>query len=66
MGTAGINEKHCEILVQNGHMYLADLGSTYGTYLNGVQLPPKKGYLLKTGDVFYLGSKGESFRIEGN
>ncbi len=66
MGTAGINEKHCEILVQNGHMYLADLGSAYGTYLNGAQLPPKKGYLLKPGDVFCLGSQQESFKIMGN
>lgn len=65
MGTRGINEKHCEILIQHGHMYLADLGSVYGTFLNGVQLPPKKGYLLKPGDVFYLGSQKESFKVTG-
>lgn len=66
MGTTGVNEKHCEILVRNGHMYLADLGSAYGTYLNGKRLPPGKGYLLKAGDVFYLGSQKESFRIRKN
>lgn len=65
IGTVGISEKHCELLIQNGHMYLADLGSLQGTYLNGVRLPPKKGYLLKNGDVFCLGSQKESFKIVG-
>lgn len=63
IGTAGVSEKHCELLIRNGYLYLADLGSVHGTWLNGKKLPPKKGYLLKTGDTFYLGTQSQTFKI---
>lgn len=64
MGTMGISDRQCKIVVQNGALYLADAGSVDGTYLNGTKLKPLKGQLLKKGDVFWLGSEREKFLIE--
>ena len=63
INTPGIAPQHCKLLVQNGAVYLADLGSQSGTWLNGVRCRPSTGYLLKSGDTFYLGSPDQSFRI---
>lgn len=63
INTPGIAPQHCKLLVQNGAVYLADLGSQSGTWLNGVKCRPSTGYLLKSGDTFYLGSPDQSFRV---
>lgn len=34
-GTSGISKNHCEVMVKNGRVYIRDLGSTYGTFVNG-------------------------------
>lgn len=54
---------HSKLLIQNGNMYLADLGSRSGTYLNGAKLKPMTGYLLQRGDRFSIGTSGQDFQI---
>ena len=63
VNTADIDKNHCKLLLQNGGLYLADLGSQGGTYLNNTKLKPMTGYLLKSGDRFSLGTGGQEFVV---
>ena len=64
IGTLGVSDRQCKMVVQDGNLYLADAGSREGTYLNGKRLKPFKGQLLQKGDVFWLGSEREKFQVE--
>lgn len=55
---------HGKILVQNGNLYLADLGSRSGTTINGSAAKPMTGYLLNRGDRFAFGISGQEFMVE--
>lgn len=63
VNVAGIEKIHCKLLLQNGGLYLADLGTQDGTYLNNMKLKPMTGYLLKSGDRFALGTSGQEFIV---
>lgn len=63
INTYGISPQHCKLLVRNGGVYLADLGTPNGTWLNGIKCTPAKGFLLHSGDTFYLGTPDQSFTI---
>lgn len=52
-----ISRKHAEIEQIDQHIYLKDLGSTNGTYVNKQPIQPKKRVKLKSGDIVYLGSQ---------
>ncbi len=48
-----VSRRHAELRPENGHWYLADLGSSNGTHVNGVQIhEPRR---LKHGDQIKLG-----------
>ena len=62
--TQGISSVHCVLILNNGTLTLQDLGSTYGTFVNGGQrLAANRPVELKVGDHFYLGSNREEFVI---
>ena len=63
VSTPGISGRHCKLLVRQGQLYLADMGSHAGTYLNGARLHPGTGYPLKAGDSFTLGSDEQAFTV---
>lgn len=64
--TSGISRVHCAILIQNGQIYLKDLGSSHGTFLgNGQRIAANQSVPLKMGDRFYLGSEKQAFVITG-
>lgn len=63
-GTEGISGVHCILVYQDGQLYLQDLGSTYGTFVNGGQrLAANQAVVLQPGDKFTLGSEKECFVI---
>jgi hypothetical protein len=51
---------HARIFVRNGFMYVEDMGSTNGTYLNGRQL--RKAEQLKPADKIRIGDSEYSYR----
>ena len=62
--TPGVSSKHCAVWVDQGRVYLKDLGSTHGTYLSqGSKLAPGQAMALAPGESFWLGSPQESFVI---
>lgn len=61
--TPGVSGAHCVLTMEGGQLWLTDLGSSHGTYLNGRKLPPNQAAPLGQGDRFYLGSEKETFQI---
>lgn len=51
-----VSGRHCEILVQNGAVYLRDLGSTNGTYINAKRLVSGQLVQLLPGMMVGLGA----------
>jgi pSer/pThr/pTyr-binding forkhead associated (FHA) protein len=51
----GVSRRHVMIIKEGNLLKVADLGSTNGTYLNGVRLQPNQPRLLRTGDRLSLG-----------
>ncbi len=63
--TPGISAVHCKVKATGSGVILMDLGSSYGTYLaDKTKLAPNKTYELHTGDVFYLASPDNGFRVQ--
>jgi hypothetical protein len=54
-GDKGVSRKHVKIKRKNILVYVADLGSTNGTLLNGRRLIPNAERLLRNGDELQLG-----------
>ena len=59
----GVSGAHCVVKVEGGQLWLTDLGSSHGTYLNGRKLAANQAVPLNPGDRFYLGSENEMFQI---
>jgi len=51
----GVSRRHARIFFQNDRFYIEDLGSTNGTYVNGVRLEPYSPRPLGDGDELRLG-----------
>lgn len=59
----GVSRRHCELSAANGAVTLRDLGSSYGTFVNGVRLAANQTATLYPGDEFSVGSATETFVI---
>lgn len=59
----GVSHVHCCVWADNGRAYLRDMGSTYGTFVNGVRIAPGETRELMPGMAFSLGSPKESFMV---
>lgn len=46
----GVSRKHAIITLNEGALYIEDLGSTNGTRINGFQLSANRKYRLRDGD----------------
>ena len=49
-----LSGQHCRIYISNNKLYIEDLNSTNGTYLNGV--PVKEPHMLEQDDIILIGS----------
>lgn len=52
---SGVSHRHAVIMVYQDTYLLQDLGSTNGTWLNAVCLPPHSSHMLKNGDIIQVG-----------
>lgn len=65
--TKGVSRKHCKIFVNNNKLFVMDLGSTSGTFLQGIgQLTPNVPQSIHSGDIIYLGEKKNGIVIRHN
>lgn len=60
-GTPGVSRRHLRIWPVNGCIHVMDLGSTYGTWLNGKKMTPGLVYSMPQGSVLFMGNN-EFFR----
>jgi hypothetical protein len=51
----GVSHLHLKVIRKRDTIYVADLGSTNGSFLNGIKLLPKQERLLRSGDELVLG-----------
>ena len=59
-GDSFISRRHAEIGNRDSKLYVIDLGSRNGTYLNGRPLPKREEAALKPGDTILFGSTAEA------
>ncbi len=52
-----VSRKHALISSKNGYFFLIDMGSTNGTYINGIKLQSGDKYRLRNDDKFYLANE---------
>ena len=57
-----ISKSHCELTYQNGVIHIVDLGSTNGTFVNGVPITSK--YQLQNDDIIGLGKTELRFAMD--
>ena len=50
-----VSRRHFQNKIESDVFYLSDLGSTNGTYLNGIKLFPNEEHILRDGDKVGLG-----------
>ena len=61
--TNGISRVHCKVENSSMGCTITDLGSSYGTFVNGLKIQPNVPTALKGGDTFYLGDKSNMFSV---
>jgi transcriptional regulator with GAF, ATPase, and Fis domain len=59
---ASVSLRHCQIVKENGEFVVRDLGSTSGTFVNGIQVTER---VLAAGDQIAVGSSLLTFELEG-
>ncbi|MCS7080462.1 MAG: FHA domain-containing protein [Chloracidobacterium sp.] len=58
----GVSRRHAEITLRNGVLTVTDVGSTYGTFVNGQRIHQPTP--VAPGDVVQFGPSGPSIRLE--
>lgn len=52
---SGVSRRHAMLTKEDGVLKVTDLGSTNGTFLNGIQLQPNRPRIVRLGDQLSLG-----------
>ncbi len=63
--TPGVSHNHATVMLSAGRLTIQDMGSTYGTWVNGQRLAPNTSVTLHLGDRVWLGSDQQIFVIAG-
>lgn len=63
-GYAAISGLHCRLELDGSGVSVTDLGSTNGTWVNGIRLTPEQSVVLADGAEFCLANDGCVFRIQ--
>lgn len=57
-----LSSRHCEIYIQNGMLFVKDLNSTNGTYVNGIKVAPISK--IRNSDILLIGSMELKVRLQ--
>ena len=61
--TRGVSGMHCQLRQIGNQIELIDLGSSYGTFVNGQKIIPNMAVRLNVGDRFWLASETNTFVV---
>ncbi len=56
-----VSRRHAGIIIEDGHVYVIDYGSTNGTYVDGVEIEPQQKTEIYNGSFLSFGN--ESFQL---
>ena len=56
LGDPSVSRIHCRLLREGGKLAIMDMGSTNGTFLNGIRLEPRKMHFFDEGDEIRMGT----------
>ena len=59
----GVSGLHCKLRKVGDRIELIDLGSTYGTFVNGKPIAPNAPVMLQVGDTFSIGGARNTFTV---
>ena len=59
----GISSVHCRLQMADGTLTITDLGSSYGTFVNGDPLAQNTPLVLQNGDAFWLADPTNTFIV---
>lgn len=59
-----VSQRHAEVRLEGGAVFLADLGSKNGTHVGGRRLPSEQPVPLRDGDSFAIGDFSIEVRLE--
>lgn len=60
-----VSRKHCELHVSESELRVSDLGSSNGTFRNGLRLTPGDDVPLQAGDVLSVGAFQMTLQLDG-
>ncbi|HEX8682317.1 MAG TPA: FHA domain-containing protein [Ardenticatenaceae bacterium] len=60
---AGVSRRHARLIRRGYDIYVEDLNSTNGTFINERRLTPNKPILVKQGEMVHLGMLRVAFRL---
>ncbi len=63
INSKGISATHCELSFDGKICTITDLGSSYGTFVNGQKIAANSPQILKSSDKFYLAAPENMFEI---
>jgi len=61
---AGVSRSHCRLTFKWGQLFVTDLDSTNGTYIDDKRLQPFQPYIIKSGAILRLGKLSISFPVQ--
>lgn len=59
----GVSRRHCRLTAGDGALVLTDMGSSYGTFVNGRRLEANRPVSLNRGASFYVGEPANTFTV---
>lgn len=59
-----VSGEHCRITICNNYINITDLGSTNGTFVNGIRLTPHKTVSARPSATIYLANNTCAFRVQ--
>lgn len=63
-GTKGVSREHCRLEVKRNTLILTDVGSSYGTFVNGKKIPANTPVAVNRGSRFWLATEKVTFYVQ--